>query len=321
MFIVITTIFILCLIGAWAHDAWLRRQIGRRYPAIGTFFDHPRGRLHVIEAGKASATARGPAIVLIHGASGSARDMLSAFAPHLSHYAWLHAIDRPGIGYSRNSVPDARLSSPEVQADIINDYIVARGLERPVIIGHSWGGSVAQCYAQKYGSEAAGVISLCPPLYPWEGRGSWYEYVTTTRILGPLISHTLLTKYGRTQIQAGIERNFYPEVAPEHFAETIGAALILQPAPFRTNAIYGLALSTHLARLSADYQMPSCPFILASGDHDHTVSFKRNSLRYHQAFPDSELMVFKGAGHMIHHTHTSDIVQRVQQLIERGPKK
>lgn len=297
---------------AWAHDFYLRRQIARHYPPIGQFFDHNRGRLHVIEAGKAKA----PPVVLIHGASGSARDMLTAFAPHLSAFAWVHAIDRPGIGYSESSVADYALSSPEVQADIINEYVVSRGLQRPVIIGHSWGGAVAQSYAQKYGSETAGVLSLCPPLYPWDGPRTWYEHVVTTPIIGSLVAHCLLTKYGLTQIDAGIERNFKPETAPAHFAKTIGAALILRPKPFRANSVYGMHLSRHLERLCGRYQEAACPFILASGDQDYTVSFKRNSLRYHEAFPNSELMVFKGAGHMIHHTQTAALVARVKQLIE-----
>lgn len=301
------------LASAWAHDAWLRRKICTQFPAIGSFFDHERGKLHVIEAGKPHL----PPVVLIHGASGSARDMLAAFSPLLSHSSWLHAIDRPGMGYSENSCSDLSVSGPDVQADIINTYVVARGLDRPIIIGHSWGGSVAQCYAQKYGSETAGVISLCPPLFPWDGAGSWYEHIVTTPVIGPLVAHTLLTKYGLTQITPGIERNFKPEGAPAHFAQTIGAALILRPQPFHTNSVYGLHLSAHLARLSAHYQPLSCPFILASGDKDHTVNFKRNSLRYHQAFPNTELMVFEGAGHMIHHTQSAAIARRVTALIEQ----
>ena len=292
----------------WAHDAHLRRRIRKAHPSSGQDIPFQGGHIHVLSEGQSRDLAP---IVLIHGSSGSARDVMQAFAPHLREQTQVIAVDRPGIGYSRNSIPDLHLAPPKAQGHAIMQALAEIGVSRPIIVGHSWGGSVAMAIAMAYGDQLSGVMAIAPPLYPWDGQPVWYEKLVTTPVVGSVFTHMVLTKYGRSQLHAGVERNFWPEEAPADYAERVGLALILQPPQFRANAVYSMTLSDNLAALSQHYKSPDCPLILVSGDQDRTVSCERNIKRFHSNFPSSELIIYPGGGHMIHHTKAADLSRKL----------
>lgn len=58
----------------------------------------------------------------------------------------MYAIDLPGFGESEVLMP---LSVDEV-SDVIYDFVCILGIDKPVILGHSYGGRVAISYASKY---------------------------------------------------------------------------------------------------------------------------------------------------------------------------
>ena len=302
----------------WLHDAYLRRQIEKRFPSSGLLGAFDGGVLHYIEGGVETDAST---VVLIHGSSGSARDMEAAFFPHLTKATRVISIDRPGIGYSRNYVEDKTLTSPRAQAKAIHEVITEMGISRPVIVGHSWGGAVAMAYAMEFGAELNGVVAIAPPLYPWGGKPGWYERLVTTPLLGSLFMNSILTKYGLTQLQPGVDRNYYPEVTPDGFVEKIALPLILRPGPFRTNSIYSMGLDAHLGEMSAHYKMPDCDLLLTSGDQDHTVSCKRNIERFHADFPKARLKIFKGGGHMVHHSYAAVLSEEILSMANEKVSK
>ena len=58
----------------------------------------------------------------------------------------VYAIDLPGFGKSDIGVP---LSVEEV-TEIVHKFILEMKIEKPIILGHSYGGRVAIVYASKY---------------------------------------------------------------------------------------------------------------------------------------------------------------------------
>ena len=55
------------------------------------------------------------------------------------------AFDRPGFGYSDR--PHGSAWSARAQADLLRDALVVLGINRPVVLGHSWGAAVALALA------------------------------------------------------------------------------------------------------------------------------------------------------------------------------
>jgi pimeloyl-ACP methyl ester carboxylesterase len=67
-------------------------------------------------------------------------------------------VDGPGFGRSRALQPDAyRL---EALVELLHGLIDDRELERPVLMGHSWGGAVCVSYAGTYPADVRGLVLL-----------------------------------------------------------------------------------------------------------------------------------------------------------------
>ena len=140
-------------------------------------------------------------------------------------------------------------------------------------------------------------------------------------VIGPVFAHAVLGKYGRTQLQAGADASAYPTTAPDGYVRDAAIALILQPRAFITNAVYAMGLKHHLADMQQHFDtMPGTQerLMIIHGNRDRTVSIKWNALPFFAARPDVELIELKGAGHLLHHTHRTEIGEAVMRLVRDG---
>ncbi len=110
---------------------------------------------------------QGPPVVLLHGLASSCRtwDLL---APYLASRFKVVAPDQRGHGLSDK--PDAGYGFEEVAKDLAQ-FISALDLERPLLVGHSWGGNVAVHFAALYPQVPRGLVLvdggfLEPASYP-----------------------------------------------------------------------------------------------------------------------------------------------------------
>lgn len=110
----------------------------------------PEVRLHVREwAGD------GPPIVLLHGLASNAH-IWDAVAPILARQGRVVAPDQRGHGLSDK--PDDGYDFARVVADA-RALVAVLDLERPTLVGHSWGGNVALQYAASVPAEdVAGLV-------------------------------------------------------------------------------------------------------------------------------------------------------------------
>jgi pimeloyl-ACP methyl ester carboxylesterase len=97
-------------------------------------------------------------MVLLHGLASNAR-IWDLVAPRLGQGRPVYALDQRGHGLSDK--PDDGYDFPTVAGDL-RAFVEALQLERPVIVGHSWGASVALVYAaaQPAGPWAPSAIAL-----------------------------------------------------------------------------------------------------------------------------------------------------------------
>jgi len=77
--------------------------------------------------------------------------------------------DRPGHGYSERS-NGSSVTRRETGAATAERFSKKLSLERPIIVGHSWGGAVALAMALERQEELAGLVLLAPAAYPGERR-------------------------------------------------------------------------------------------------------------------------------------------------------
>ncbi len=111
-----------------------------------TFIDIEGGRLCFVEQGQ------GAPIVYLHGQIGSHRwyervmDVPGAKTV---------ALDMPSFG---RSTPLAGVPEIDRYADAVLSFIEKRGLERPVVVGHSFGGSVAMSLGVRFPNRVSGMV-------------------------------------------------------------------------------------------------------------------------------------------------------------------
>jgi pimeloyl-ACP methyl ester carboxylesterase len=126
----------LLVAGLVAFTAWTARRIETALPPRGRFLEVDGARLHYLDKGQ------GPPIVMIHGLGGQMGHFTYALLDRLAREFRVVLIERPGSGHSTR--PPGASATLRTQAGTIAKAIRALRLERPLVVGHSLGGAVAQ---------------------------------------------------------------------------------------------------------------------------------------------------------------------------------
>ncbi|MGH6738944.1 MAG: alpha/beta fold hydrolase [Bradyrhizobium sp.] len=119
-------------------------------------------------------------IVFLHGIGGAARawrGQIAAFSDRYRTIAW----DMPGYG---GSAPLANVSIATL-ASALQDFLQQIGAERPILVGHSIGGMIAQQWLIKYPRTAAAVVLAQTSPAFGKAEGDWQKQFIEAR-LGPL---------------------------------------------------------------------------------------------------------------------------------------
>ncbi|MEE4184786.1 MAG: alpha/beta hydrolase [Gammaproteobacteria bacterium] len=106
----------------------------------------------------------GPGIVLLHGFGFSSEFWLPQMAsPELDSFH-IVALDLRGHGASAKPWKVAELVDTRLWAEDVAAAIAAAGLQRPVVVGWSYGGFVAMDYVRHFGTaEVAGLMLVASP--------------------------------------------------------------------------------------------------------------------------------------------------------------
>lgn len=98
--------------------------------------------------------AKGPTLVLVHGAGGTRLH----WPPQLRRFreATVYTIDLPGHGRSLGS----GCSEVAGYAEAVAGFLDVVRIERPVVVGHSMGGAVAQVLALDHGGRVSGLVLI-----------------------------------------------------------------------------------------------------------------------------------------------------------------
>ncbi|MEQ9520562.1 MAG: alpha/beta hydrolase [Parvibaculum sp.] len=296
------------------YVALLIRQTEKEFPLHGATIRSHGVDLHYVDIGPLNPDdmVRAP-IILVHGASGNLRDFEASLIPLLADKHRVIAFDRPGHGWSeRPDLPD--IHDPARQAAVIHEAVTTLGVERPVLLGHSWGGAVASAYALAFGSELSGLLVLAGATHPWKGKVAWYHRLLATPLLGTLFLWSIVVPLGRGMAAAGVRSTFAPDPAPDGYEKAIGLSLLFRPKHFRHNSTDTSRLRDYLAVQSERYHEISVPTVIITGNRDQTVLAKLHSYALHEQISGSELIKLEGVGHMPHHVRPDVIVEALTRL-------
>ena len=287
-------------------------DIAEQYPPGGTFVSLPGGRLHLYDL-PARELPAGPPILLLHGATSNACDMVYALGEALSQHHRVIAIDRPGHGWS-DRLDGSADASPAVQANRIAQALDKLGVGKVVVVGHSYSGSVAANLALDHKDKVAGLVLLAGATYPWPGGIAWYYNVAATPVLGRIFVNTLMTPMGAYGLKASADSSFAPLIGPADYAEKSASALVLRPAEFRWNGQDVAALKPFLQVQSKRYGEITVPTAVIASQDDTVVFTDVHSRPIAKAIPGAHLTVLQGMGHQIHYTARAIVVAEIERV-------
>ncbi len=255
-------------------------------------------RIHAWEAGE------GPAVVLLHGASGNLRDFTFDLAPRLARRFRVIAFDRPGLGHS-GQLPGYgahRLAgeSPPEQARALAAAARSLSAERPIVVGHSYGGAVALAWALE--AEAAGLVLLGAVSNPWPGGLGLAYHLPASRLGALLAVPPIAAALPRRRLEAMVAGTFAPNPTPPGYAAHLGAGLALRPRALVANARQVTSLYPHVVAMARRYATEiTCPVEILHGAEDRTVPADIHSRPLAGQIARARLTMLEGTGHMPHH--------------------
>jgi pimeloyl-ACP methyl ester carboxylesterase len=291
------------------------RRIERRFPPTGKFADAGGARLHATF--REPLDVRRETIVLIHGASGNQADMMLPLGDALAARGFrVVAVDRPGHGWSERLAEDR--CSPAGQAETIRAGLESLGVERAIVVGHSWAGSIAVNMLIDHADFCTGAVLLAPVTHPWPGGVRWYYKLAATPFAGWLFAHLLVLPLGLVLMEPSIAGVFAPSPEPPDYADRIGAPLALRPEVFRANARDVAHLRAFLETQAPRMGGIRRPVAILSGDHDGVVLTECHSFGSARDIPGATLTMMKNVGHSPHWADPSAVIAQVEAVFARG---
>jgi pimeloyl-ACP methyl ester carboxylesterase len=254
-------------------------------------------RVHYIEVGN------GPTIVMIHGNAGSVADFNFGAVDLLSSCYRVVAVDRPGHGRSDRGSTKA---SVEVQAELLHHVLSSLGIDKPSLVGHSWGAALALAYALKYPHEVSGLVLLAPAAYPDETGNNLLAAIARTPVIGDLSVAIGKTVLGRRLLERGLAMAFFPERVPDPYLK-LAYSLWLSRKRVKAYVEDESSLNFSLNKMSKHYAEIRIPVVIVTGDRDQIVSPAQNAYTLHATLPQSQLIEIKDTGHEIPLTHPESI--------------
>ena len=294
------------LVGAAVITHRHARDAERRHPPLGRFVTAGGARLHYVERG------RGQPVVFLHGNGAMVEDLLiSGVIDQTARRYRAIALDRPGFGHSDR--PRGRSWTAAAQASILPEAFRLLGIERPIVVGHSWGTLVALALALDHPRHVSGLVLASGYYYPTPRKDVALFSVPAIPVVGDLLRHTVAPLIGEAMAPALIERMFSPQGVSPRFAEQFPVALTVRPSQIRAFSEDAAHMIPAAQMLSGRYRSLFPPTAILAGDADEIASY-RQAQRLHGEVAGSRLEVLRGGSHMVHHIAPERIVHAIDAV-------
>jgi pimeloyl-ACP methyl ester carboxylesterase len=289
---------------------WLAKRAERRNPPLGSFADVAGVRLHYIDRGQ------GPPLVLLHGNGSMIEDFTSSGLVDLA--ARRHRVivfDRPGFGHSTR--PRRRIWSAEAQADLIMAALERLGAAPAVVLGHSWGASVAVALALRHPNAVRGIVLASGYYYPSVRPDLALVSAAAVPLLGDAACYTLVPLVSRLVWPLLMRMIFGPASMPTKFRR-FPKEMAVRPSQIRAVAAESALLIAAAVSASGKYSRLRMPVAVVAGAEDRLIDPTKQSWRLHRAVAHSTFRPVSGTGHMVHQTDPDAIMAVIDEVFARA---
>ncbi|AWM04804.2 alpha/beta fold hydrolase [Bradyrhizobium amphicarpaeae] len=294
---------------ALAGTALINRQLARKAqrdnPPKGRFIAVNGVRLHYVERGN------GRPLVLFHGNGSMIQDFESSGLIDLAAENYrVIVFDRPGFGHS--SRPRNAVWTPEAQADLFKDALGRLGVQRAIVLGHSWGASVAVALAIRHPSLVEALVLASGYYFPTARSDVAASLAPAMPGLGDVMSYTISPIFGRLMWPVMLRKLFGPRAVPGKFAD-FPKAMAVRPAQMRASAAEAALMVPAAFVAAKTYGELEMPTIIIGGADDRLIDTEKQSARLHGEIKQSTLRRIAGVGHMVHQSATPDLMAAIDE--------
>jgi pimeloyl-ACP methyl ester carboxylesterase len=241
--------------------------------------------LAVYEAGQAG----GPPIVFIHGFTGNYLTWERQFSGPLAAEFRLVAYDLRGHGASDKPLEAARYTDAALWAEDLAAVIRAKNLDRPVLVGWSYGGYVIADYLRKFGdSTIGGVVFLGSSTKNGTAEAAGFLTEEVLAVFGDVLSADLRRSIDGTR---ALTRMFASPLGGAAWETAYGSAMMVPPEV--RAAMFSRVLDND--DVLAGIRVPTL-VIHGGGDRIVRVSAGRHTTT---TVPSAKLLVYDGVGHAL----------------------
>jgi pimeloyl-ACP methyl ester carboxylesterase len=294
------------LASAAVLNQYLAKKAERDNPPTGKFLDVNGVRLHYVERGE------GDAVVLLHGNGSMLQDFESSGLISLvaKNYRVI-VFDRPGFGHSDR--PRNIVWTPDAQAQTIELALAQLGVSNSIVLGHSWGASVAVAMALKNPSLIRGLVLASGYYYPTFKLDALALGGPSIPLIGDILSHTLSPLISRATWPFMLSKMFGPRSVPQKF-EGFPKEMALRPSQIRASAAETALMVPDAFAQRHRYADLKMPVVIIAGDQDKLIDIESQSARLHADVSQSTFRRIAGDGHMIQQTATDEVMSAINEV-------
>lgn len=196
----------------------------------------------------------GPPMLLVHGLASSLQ-IWHYVAPLLAQHYTVLAYDQRGHGES--SKPDSPYDMPTMLGDLAA-LVEALGLVKPVVVGHSWGATLALAYAAAYPDNCGGLALVDGGAVDLRGVPDTTWESLSLELTPPDLSRITLDDLVRYAQSSGLEEvstsfllSFYRSLMEEQPDGTVRARLARENHMQILRAMWDVNLAATLKKVAA----------------------------------------------------------------------
>lgn len=284
----------------------LARRAERLNPPAGQFLDIEGVRLHYVERGE------GPVLVVLHGNGSMIEDIeASGLVDLASKRHRVIAFDRPGFGHSTR--PRGTLWTADQQAKLIHAALTQLGVTQAIVLGHSWGASVAMAMGLNFPQMVRGLILASGYYYPTPRLELVLPSAPAVPGLGDVLQHTIAPMASRLMWPVLLRKMFGPAPVPAKF-DAFPKEMAFRPSQIRAEAVETAMMIPIAAASCSEYGRLTIPVALVAGAGDRLIDPDKQSGRLHRDIAQSTFHRVAGSGHMVHQSDTGAVMAAVDRI-------
>lgn len=259
-------------------------------------------RIRFLQKGK------GRDILLIHGTPGSIEDW-NLVISELSKKYRVTTFDRLGHGYSTSNTYTYHIQE---NALLVKKLINQLGLEQPLIVGHSYGGSIVAFIAVHYELNTKLVI-IDSPLYDYQP--DFLFRLVSIPVIGKVLAFLSSFTIAKKQIKTGVSELLYTK-NQQKIKEIITERQNIwkQPKVIYSKSKESVNYSKDLKLMCSQYKNIKSEITIITSK-ENLGTYTKDCKKFHSEVKNSKITILEGTGHYIQLEKAHEVISMINEIM------